>query len=79
MFKQQDGSYYNKKEMLDKIEEDKIEEDKQFRNAWIRAQNDAVEQVEREARHRKKKELREGIEVFNSHQMVNIKKEIGNF
>ena len=45
-----------------------IEEDKRFRNEWIRAQNDAVEQ---EKVQRKREQRREALESTNSWKVEN--------
>jgi len=48
-----------------------IEEDKRFRNDWIRAQNDAVEQ---EKIQRKREQRREALEATNSWKVENHKR-----
>ena len=45
-----------------------IEEDKRFKNAWIRAQNDAVEQQEIQ---RRREQRREALEATNSWKVEN--------
>ena len=48
-----------------------IEEDKRFKNAWIRAQNDAVEQQEI---HQRRERKREALEATNSWKVENQKR-----